>query len=100
MEKVIEVIAEEVAVRFLEPSNGKPPTHFIINNTSDLTWNTTYNDVDEYEEAKRLENIYHPDMIEFGEIEDLLCKYELFNELDVVTNAESKANNKGKILRR
>ena len=93
MEKVIEVVAEEVAVRFLEPSNGKPPTHFIINNISEKTWNTTYNDIDEYEEAKRLENLYTPDMIEFGEIEDLLCKYELFNELDVIEGAESKARN-------
>jgi len=86
------MITEEKVTVLIEPMNGQKPTHYILNNTSPKTYNTSYNDVDEYEEAKRLENIYSPDMIEFGEIEDLGV-YTLINELDVIKGAESKAKN-------
>tara|TARA_R110000765_G_scaffold166635_4_gene271533 strand:+ start:816 stop:1070 length:255 start_codon:yes stop_codon:yes gene_type:complete len=81
-------------ITLLEPMDGQAPTHYIINNTSPNTFNTSYNDEEKYEEAKRIDGIlYGEDMIESGEIEDLGV-YTLVNELDVIKGAESKAKNK------
>tara|TARA_R110001632_G_scaffold27493_2_gene73781 strand:+ start:12321 stop:12575 length:255 start_codon:yes stop_codon:yes gene_type:complete len=81
-------------ITLLEPMDGQAPTHYILNNTSPNTFNTSYNDEEKYEEAKRIDGIlYGEDMIESGEIEDLGV-YTLVNELDVIKGAESKAKNK------
>ena len=81
-------------ITLIEPMNGGKPTHYILNNTSPNTFNTSYNDEEKYEEAKRIDGIlYGEDMIESGEIEDLGV-YTLVNELDVIKGAESKAKNK------
>ena len=84
-------------IKLIEPSNGKEPLYYILNNTSDATMNTTYNDLEEFQEAIRIDSIlYGSDNIVSGEIEDLTC-YVLVNELNVC-KGESKANNKDKIL--
>ena len=82
----------------IEPSNGLEPTHYILNNKCETAFNTSYNDLEAYEEAITVDSIiYGKENISFGEIEDL-GYYTLVNELDVVTGSDSKANNKGKIL--
>ena len=84
-------------IKLIEPSNGKEPLYYILNNTSEATMNTTYNDLEEFQEAIRIDGIlYGSDNIVSGEIEDLTC-YVLVNELEAC-GGESKANNKGKIL--
>ena len=35
-------------IKLIEPSNGKEPLYYILNNTSDATMNTTYNDLEEF----------------------------------------------------
>ena len=87
------MIQEEKVTILLEPMNGQAPTHYIINNTSPNTFNTTYNDVEDFRESVIIDGIlYGEDMIQSGEIEDLGV-YTLVNELDVIKGAESKAKN-------
>ena len=82
----------------IQPSNGELPTHYILNNKCEASFNTSYNDLEAYHEAIIVDSIiYGKENIVSGEIEDL-GPYTLVNELDVVTGADSKANNKGKIL--
>ena len=86
-------------IKLIEPSNGKEPLYYILNNTSEATMNTTYNDLEEFQEAIRIDGIiYGSDNIVSGEIEDLTC-YVLVNELSVC-GGESKVidNNKANIL--
>jgi len=85
-------------ILLIEPSNSKEPTHYLLNNQCEASYNFSYNDLEAYEEAKTIDSIiYGKENITYGEIEDLGA-YTLVNELDVVTGAESRANNKGKIL--
>ena len=85
-------------ITLIEPMNGKTPTHYIINNTSEATLNTTYNDVEEWKESITIDSIlYGKENITHGLIGDLKG-VKLVNELDVVKGANSKAQNKGKIL--
>jgi hypothetical protein len=82
----------------IEPSNSKQPTHYLLNNQCQSSYNFSYNDLEAYEEAKTIDSIiYGEENIVSGEIEDLGA-YTLVNELDVVTGSDSKANNLGKIL--
>ena len=82
----------------IEPSNGLEPTHYLLNNISDASYNFSFNDLESYEDAKTVYSInYGKENIVSGEIEDLGA-YTLVNELDVVTGSECRANNKGKIL--
>ena len=74
----------------IEPSNGELPTHYILNNKCETAFNTSYNDLEAYHEAIIVDSII------YGK-EDL-GPYTLVNELDVVTGAESRANNKDKII--
>lgn len=86
-------------ITLLEPMDGKKPTYYIINNYSPATFNTTYSDNDDFDEAVIIDKIlYGKDNIKSGEIEDLK-NYQLVNELDVC-GGESKADNTNKILRR
>ena len=72
--------------------------NYLLNNQCESSFNTSYNDLEAYEEAKTIDSIiYGKENIVSGEIEDLGA-YTLVNELDAVTGAESRANNKGKIL--
>ena len=85
-------------ILLIEPSNGKEPTHYLLNNQCESSYNFSYNDLEAYEEAKTIDSIiYGKENIVTGEIEDL-GPYTLVNELDVVTGSDSRANNKGKIL--
>ena len=80
-------------ITLLEPMDGQSPTHYIINNTSPNTFNTTYNDIEDFRESVIIDGIlYGEDMIESGEIEDLGV-YTLVNELDIIKGAESKSKN-------
>ena len=82
----------------IETANGLEPTHYILNNKCETAFNTSYNDLEAYHEAITVDSIiYGKENIVSGEVEDLES-YTLVNELDVVTGAESRANNKGKIL--
>ena len=82
----------------IETANGELPTHYILNNKCKTAFNTSYNDLEAYHEAITVDSIiYGKENIVSGEVEDLES-YTLVNELDVVTGAESRANNKGKIL--
>ena len=85
-------------ILLIEPSNSKEPTHYLLNNQCEASYNFSYNDLEAYHEAVVMDSIYYgKENITYGEIEDLGA-YTLVNELDAVTGAESKANNKGKIL--
>mgnify|MGYP003650561794 CR=1 FL=1 len=82
----------------IEPSNGKQPTHYLLNNQCESSYNFSYNDSEEFEDAKTVYSInYGKENIETGEIEDL-DSYTLVNEMDLELGAESKANNKDKII--
>jgi hypothetical protein len=82
----------------IEPANKLEPTHYILNNKCESSFNTSYNDLEAYHEAIIVDSIiYGKENIVSGEIEDLGA-YTLVNELDVVTGSDSKANNKDKIL--
>ena len=82
----------------IETANGELPTHYILNNKCKTSFNTSYNDLESYHEAIIVDSIiYGKENIVSGEIEDLGA-YTLVNELDVVTGAESRANNKDKII--
>ena len=82
----------------IQPANGLEPTHFLLNNQCKSSFNTSYNDLEAYHEAIIVDSIiYGKENISFGEIEDL-GSYTLVNEMDVVTGAESRANNKDKII--
>ena len=88
-------------IELLEPMDGGVPTHYILNNASAKSLNTTYNDDALYEEAKRLEPMYNGvENIITGEMKDL-DNYEviLVNELSIC-GGESKVvnNNKANIL--
>ena len=84
-------------ITLIEPMNGKPPTHYIINNASPATLNTTYNDVEEWKEAITIDSIlYGKENIEHGHIIELDTVL-LVNELDT-QGGNSKANNTNKIL--
>ena len=85
-------------IQLIEPANGKAPSHYIINLTSDNAKNYAYNDLESYNEAIQVDGILNgKENIMFGEIEEL-TDYYLVNELDLDLGADSKANNKGKIL--
>ena len=87
------MIPEEKVTTLIEPTNGQKPTHYILNNTSPNTFNTSYNNTEDYRESITINGIlYGEDVIESGEIEDL-GTYTLINELDVC-KGESKAKNK------
>jgi hypothetical protein len=82
----------------IQPTNGKEPTHYILNNKCETAFNNSYNDLEAYHEAIIVDSIiYGKENIVSGEIEDLGL-YTLVNELDVVTGSDSKANNKDKII--
>ena len=84
-------------ITLIEPMNGKPPTHYIINNASPATLNTTYNDVEEWKEAITIDSIiYGKDNIEHGLIDELQSM-ELINEQDVC-GGKCRADNTNKIL--
>ena len=84
-------------IKLIEPMNGKEPLYYILNNRSEASLNTTYNDLEEFKDAIRIDSIlYGENNIVSGEIEDLTC-YVLVNELDIC-GGESKANNKDNIL--
>jgi len=84
-------------ITLLEPMDGGKPSHYIINNTSPKTLNTTYNDVKEWKEAIIIDSIlYGKDNIEHGLITDLDA-IKLVNEQEVC-GGKCKADNKDKIL--
>ena len=97
--KVIENKTEEVVViTLIEPMDGGKPTHYIINNTSPKTLNTTYNDVEDWKESITINSIYYgKDNIEHGLITDL-GDIKLVNELNTVKGGKCRADNKDKIL--
>lgn len=78
-------------ITLLEPMDGGKPTHYIINNTSEATLNTTYNKLEDWKEAIILESIlYGKENIVSGHIIELNTVI-LINELDVC-GGESKIN--------
>ena len=88
-------------IELLEPMNGGVPTHYILNNASVKSLNTTYNDIEEFKEAKKLEAMYHgADNIITGEMKDLDNYEVVLIEERSVCGGESKVinNNKANIL--